>query len=288
MKSELARYINDFNNCIVIRKDRDKAILKAPAVDSDNASWFVKIYFTPGITQRLRNFICRNLGGIRDYRICKELQLRGIPVPDPVGGFADHPLPGLAQHTVFACKWINNAPSVQILMRHLGSDKRIRANGIIRKKREVSSIYLDNQIDFFPPCPEWMNEFNTALGKFVATLHKRGVYSNDLNVGNILVQNPGLDFRFLLIDYEGIAFKRKVSRSRCFSNLIQVAAFMSQLTEYASLYLCQGYASVQHHFNSKETVGLIENRALILQKKWQQWVDLKIETIVRNLHRSGS
>ncbi len=286
MVRKLSSFLNDDKGCITIRKDMDKVILKVPSGVSGGDTLFVKIYFFSGLLSRLRNFLGEQRGGIKDFHICKKLELRGVPVPEPVGSYAQGPLAGFARKSLFAAKWVENAVSVRDFILQQFCQKEWPRKIILPPRREYGA---NNAIlaDKFFLDQTGLLKFNFHLGAFVADIHKCGVYTNDLNSGNILVQMPihSKPF-FLLIDYEGIVFKAKVPENKCLSNLIQIAAFMSQADEDAARFICRGYAEKNRRFDQKKITEIVEKRAKTLQKIWLNKLNDNFEKINRKLQQS--
>jgi hypothetical protein len=286
MQRELSSFLDDDSGCIVIRKDTDKVILKVPADVSGADALFVKVYLFTDVRRRLRNLFWGQKGGVKDYRTCKKLKLLGVAVPEPVGAYADCPLTGLARRSLFATKWIADALSVRNLMLAQFSQKESPSEIVLPGKLEypVDGVITTNKF-FFKPAE--INNFNFCLGAFVAGIHNRGVYTNDLNAGNILVQMPiTSEPRFLLIDYEGISFKTKVSKDRCLRNLAQIAAFISQRDENAVQNLCHGYWAMNQRFDLEEVTEIVERRSRLLQELWLKRLNTRFEEIGRKLQQS--
>lgn len=286
MERELSSFLDDIRGCIVIRKDTEKLILKVPATVSGGPALFVKIYTFSQFGTRLRNFLGRRKGGIKDFRTCKKLEGLGAPVPAPVGACADSFLAGFARRSLFAAKWIANAVSVRDLILDQVSQKESPSEIVLPRKREYPADGVITTDKFFFK-PAGINNFNFCLGAFVAGVHNSGVYTNDLNAGNILVQMPiNSRPRFLLIDYEGISFKNRVPKEKCLSNLAQIAAFISQVDEYAVRNLCHGYSAISHRFVLEEVTEIVEARSKLLQELWLKRLNTRFEEIRRKLQQS--
>lgn len=58
-----------------------------------------------------------------------------------------------------------------------------------------------------------------ALGRFIRQMHDAGVIHKDLSPRNLLVQETGQNYEFLLLDYEDARFFRAVSESMQLDNL---------------------------------------------------------------------
>jgi len=231
----------------------------------------------------LRNFLGEQRGGIKDYHICKNLESRGVPVPEPVGSYADGPLAGFARKSLFAAKWVDNAVSVRdFILQHFSRTQWPRKIILPPKRAWGANDSIGADKFFLDQAGLWA--FNFHLGAFVANVHNCGVYTDDLNSGNILVQLPikSKPF-FMLIDYEGIGFKPAVPEKKCLSNLIQIAAFMSQVDEAAPRVLCRGYTQKNRRFDPEKITEIVEHRAKILQTVWLDRLNDNFEKISRTL-----
>ncbi|MHC4456581.1 MAG: hypothetical protein ACYS0I_05710 [Planctomycetota bacterium] len=285
MERELSSFLDDNRGCIVIRKDTEKQILKVPATVSGGPTLFVKIYTFSHFGTRLRNFLGSRKSGIKDLRTCKKLKGLGVPVPAPVGACADSFLAGFARRSLFAAKWMVDAVSVRDLILDQVSRQWPREAVIPIKREDNLGDEIRNDICVFGR--DQFFKFNFDLGAFIAGIHKCGIYTNDMNPGNILVQLPiNSELGFLLVDYEGIFFKKKVPKKKCIANLTQIAAFMSHTDEDASRVLCGGYAEENRRFNREEITEIVEIRAKELQKIWKKKLNDKFNKISRKLQQS--
>ena len=288
MQRELSSFIDNHADCIVVRKDAQKVILKVPAGIWGADALFVKIYYFPAIGERLRNMLWGQKGGVKDYHICKKLRIRGVAVPEPLGTYADCPIAGFARRSLFAARWMDHAVSVRDLILARLSQKENPGVMVLPKKKE---FYPDDASHTEPLFLEasLINLFTLSLGRFVGGIHNRGVYTNDLNSGNILVQTPiTSEPQFLLIDYEGIAFKNKVSRDRCLRNMAQIAAFISPVDEKAVYNFCRGYLSASQRFDLGFLNDIVEKRSRLLQQQWLDRLNTRFEEIAQKLQQSKS
>ncbi|MHC4790062.1 MAG: protein kinase family protein [Planctomycetota bacterium] len=286
MERELSSFLDDNRGCIVIRKDTEKLILKVPATVSGGPTLFVKIYTFSQFHTRLRNFLGGRKSGIKDFRTCKKLEGLGVPVPTPVGACADSFPAGFARRSLFATQWIADAVSVRDLILAQVSQQESPSKIVVPKKREYPAEGVITTDKFFFK-PEEINNFNFCLGTFVAGIHNRGVYTNDLNTGNILVQMPiNSEPRFLLIDYEGVSFKTRVAKEKCLANLAQIAAFISQVDECAVRNLCHGYSAINQRFDLEDVTEIVEARSQLLQELWLKRLNTRFEEIGRKLQQS--
>ena len=285
---ELSSFIDDHGDCIVIRQDADKVILKVPEDLCGPDALFVKIYSFRDFRGRLRNMLWGQKGGVKDYRTCNKLRIRGVAVPEPVGTYADCPIAGFARRSLFAARWMDNAVSVRDLILAWLPQKENPSEIVLPKKQEYPDAGPVNP-DQCRLEPAKINHFNVSLGEFVADIHNRGVYTNDLNAGNILVQTPITAApQFYLIDYEGIAFKTKVSEDRCLRNLAQMAAFISPVDENAVHHFCRGYSSTNQRFDAEYLSQIVEMRSRLLQEQWLNRLNARFEEIAQRLEQSKS
>jgi len=64
--------------------------------------------------------------------------------------------------------------------------------------------------------------FLAELARLFRTLHDERIYHNDLKDANIMVRSDGDDFRFVLLDLDGVAKLKHLSRRRKIKNLAQL------------------------------------------------------------------
>ena len=288
MKQIFSTIIYNYNGCVVIRKDEEKVILKVPSEVSGGNDLFVKIYLFPNSWKCFRNFIgLRKKGGYRDYRVCRKLISFGVPVPEPVGAYNDPGLPGFSRRSLFATKWIKDAVSVKDLMMRYFSGKSNAGDQILPRKKEKIAYEGKNIDSSNLLSRDGVIKLSNSLGEFIAFLHKKRIYCNDLNAGNFLVRiSDNFHFHFLLTDYEGISFIRPISKRRKISNLSQIAAFMSVVDENASHNLCQGYVKIQRQDGLEELKFEVEKKSKILNKNWKKNLANKFEKINRELQKN--
>ena len=288
MKQVFSKIINNYRECIVLRKDEEKVILKVTREVSGGKELFVKIYLFPNRWKNFYKFAGLRKGGFRDYRVCKKLKSLGVPVPDPVGSYGDPWIPGFPRRSLFASKWIEDSVSIPNLMGGLISGESKLDDQILPRKKE-KIVYEDKNKDSSHLLSSGdLKKLSNSLGEFIAFLHKKRIYCKDLNAGNILVRiSENSHFHFLLIDYEGISFIRPISKRRKISNLSKIAAIMSVVDENASHNLCQGYGKIQRQVDLKELTFEVEKKSKRLNKNWKKNLDNNFEIISRKLQKNN-
>jgi len=270
VKKIFSKIINNYRGCIVIRKDKEKVIIKVPREISGGNDLFVKIYLFPNSWKRFCNFAGLKKGGFRDYRICRKLISHRVDVPDPVGAYNDPGIAGFPRRSLFASKWIKDAVSVRDLMVKEFL-RREKGKTFYEEKNKDSSKLLSRGD---------LKKLSHSLGEFIAFLQKKRIYCNDLNAGNFLVREyDNSHFRFLLVDYEGISFIRPISKRRIIFNLSQIAALMSIVDDKAHYNLCQGYGKIQRQVDLKELTYEVEKKSKRLNKNWKKNLDSKFKKI---------
>ncbi len=271
MNSSLAKYLDDLTGCVIVRQDEDKIIVKIPADRSGTAALFVKVYIHKGLSSRLRNVLNGKTAGKRDHQVCVKLQELGIQVPKPVGYCDDQTNILAAGKSLFAAQWLDGK-SLAVLIHKKSRQTNFR--GKAGAKETYARLMEKN--GFSTLC--------SRLGGFVATLHNRGVYSKDLNVGNVLIEiaNTGLP-EFFLLDYENVCFKKKVGRNKSLKNIIQVCAALMQVNESAYEDFSSGYAKARPQFNVLELKGYIREKAKRRQALWKKKIDGNFDRIAEAL-----
>lgn len=286
MKQIFSTIIHNYSGCIVIRKDEEKVILKVPCEVTGKCDLFVKIYIFSNHWKRFCSFSGLKKGGFRDYRVCKKLISRGVPVPDPVGAYNDSGIAGFPKRSLFASKWIKDAVSVQELMVRQVSGRSTAGVQLLRRKKE-KTLCEKNKYSRNLLSKDKLIKLSNSIGGFIGFLHKNRIYCNDLNAGNFLVRiSDNFHFNFLLIDYEGVSFIRPISKRRILSNLSQIAAFMTVVDGNASHNLCQGYVKIQKQVDLKELTFEVEEKSKRLEENWKKNLDYKFEKISEELLKS--
>ncbi len=271
MNSALAKYFDDLTGGVIIRQDEDKIIVKIPADKNGTAALFVKIYIHESLRSRLRNVLNGKTAGKRDHQVCLSLQALGIRVPKPVGYCDDQTNILAAGKSLFAAQWLDGKSLAALIQR---KSRQTDFKGEAGAKENDSRLMEKN--NFSTLC--------TRLGGFVATLHNKGVYSKDLNVGNVMIgtENKGLP-EFFLLDYENVWFKKQVGRNKSLNNIIQVCAALMQVNESAYEDFSSGYAKARPQFNILELKGYIREKAKRLQVLWKEKIDGNFDKIAEAL-----
>ena len=271
MNSYLAKYLDNLNDCVIIRRDVDKTIAKVPAASDGTTALFVKVYIHDDLCSRLKNALHGKTSGKRDIQVCAKLQALGIQVPKPVGYCDDQPNVFAATKSLFAAHWLDSM-SLAFLINGI--------SGQATSKRKTGAS--EALVPFMEK--SGFSAFCSRLGGFVATLHNKEVYSKDLNVGNILIEISASDFpEFYLTDYENICFKKRVGRKKYLNNIIQVCAALMQVDASAYEDFCSGYAEIRPHFNVVELQEHIREKARRRQVLWKEKIDGNFDRIAEKL-----
>ncbi len=259
----LASFFDNHKGCRIIRKDRNKILLKVQTVVTGKSGLFVKIYMCPTWWKRIKAHLQLSQG-LHDLRICQQLQSLGVPVPAPVGALEEQARFGYPKRSLYACQWIENATSLQNM---------------------VVEMYLKRTGE-----RELLHKLNVATGYFIAELHRKGVIPADLNSGNLLVKQSGSDkesFEFLLIDYERIFFSKTILPKQRLANLVQIAAFMLPSAEKAPWSLCLGYTQVHKEFDKEILAIKVNELARKRRAYWKRQVDERFRNIAKNMKKSS-
>lgn len=212
----LARLFDDQSGCIILRHQRSKVILRALSLEDGEADLFVKIYRYPDVRLRVMALLGRN-GAQRELDHCRRLQRLGIPVPEPVGAL-EETWWGMPVRSLYAARWVSGATSLRQVLRDIRPDRGDAGDRL-------------RQLAF-------------ASGRFLGELHRMGVACLDLNSGNLLVSSgPRETPRFLLVDYERIAFDAAVVARKRLDALSQLGAALLPALEDAPRHLCRGYVA---------------------------------------------
>jgi hypothetical protein len=271
MNNSLAKYLDNLSDCVIIRRDEDKTIVKAPAASDGTIALFVKVYIHDDLCFRLQNALHGKTYGKRDLQVCAKLQELGIQVPKPVGYCDDQPTIFSAEKSLFAAHWLDNMSLAALINGMSGQANFKRKAGA----NEAIALLMEKS-GFSVLC--------SRLGGFVATLHNKEVYPKDLNVGNILIEIPASGFpEFFLTDYENICFKKQVGRRKSLNNIIQVCAALMQVDESAYEDFSSGYAEIRPHFNVFKLQGYIRKKARRRQVLWKEKIDGNFDRIAEEL-----
>jgi hypothetical protein len=271
MNNSLAKYLNNLSDCVIIRRDEDKIIVKAPAASNATTALFVKVYIHNNLYSRLQNARHGITFGKRDLQACVKLQEHGIQVPKPVGYCDDRPNVFSATKSLFAAQWLDSMSLAALINGMSGQTNFKRTAGA-----NEAIAPLMEQSSFSALC--------SRLGGFVATLHNTEVYSKDLNVGNILIEIPASGFpEFFLTDYENICFDKPVGRKKSLNNIIQICAALMQVEESAYEDFISGYAEIRPHFNVFKLQDVIREKARRRQVLWKTKIDGNFDRIAEEL-----
>ena len=254
----LISFFHDQTGCSILRKDRNKILLRAHG--GRTADLFIKIFLYPNLHSRVQS--CRLLGGGQELNICRRLRSLGVPTPDPVGYAIERTWFGWPRRSLYAAKWVNDAHTLQDLIIHnndWGEEDR----------------------------SDQLGDLTLALGRFVATLHDKGVVPKDLTAGNLMVrQLTGGRFEFLLVDYERIRFWRRVPRSKCLKSLSQVGAFLLPFFADAARSLSRGYVEIRKDLDLHELSVQVKQHSQDQMKMWLSKTDDRFSKIGAALERS--
>lgn len=255
----LTSFFHDQTGCSILRKDRNKILLRA--CDGRTADLFIKIFLYPNLHSRVQ--VCRLLGGGQELNICRRLRSIGVTTPDPVGYAIESTWFGWPRHSLYAAKWVNDARTLQDLIIHNEWEGKDRIDRL--------------------------GDLTIALGRFIATLHDKGVVSKDLTAGNLMVrQLAGGRFEFLLVDYERIRFLRRVPRSKCLKSLSQVGAFLLPFFADAAKSLSRGYVEIRKDLDLHELSAQVDEYSQDKMKMWLSKTDDRFSKIGAALERSRS
>lgn len=169
----------------------------------------------------------------RSYENAMALLRRGIDTPSPIA-FIESRRCGLNSETYYICEHTDY--------------------------REIAEE-LNASEDFNKPLAE-------AYGRFVATLHEKGILHYDLNSGNVLFKSESeSDYHFQLIDINRMKFMPEgtaVPMDDCLENL---TLFTGNLKLHA--FVAESYAK-QRGFDINEFVAKASERKRIHDKAWRR------------------
>jgi len=141
----------------------------------------VKSFRVPLWFNRVVYGLLRSSKAARSYRYGLRLLGRGILTPRPIGYVEERRL-GLLCRSYY----------VSLQLRHSGDLREMRRSALSDKK---AMLYV--------------------FARFVAFLHKRGVYHRDLSPGNVLYVRRKDVYRFYLVDLNRITFCKVGKRKGC-------------------------------------------------------------------------
>lgn len=256
----LASFFHDRRGCAVVRKDSNKVLLRVSGGVGDNADLFIKIYLHPSLCSRVQ--ACwRRAGGARELNVCRRLRSLGVPTPEPVGCAVERAWFGLPRRSLYAANWIGDAVTLQDLISHEYDRKQDRN--------------------------EWFRDLTVAIGRFIATLNKKGVVPRELNAGNLLIRRlNGRRFEFLLLDYERIAFLRRPPLSKCLTALSQVGAFLLPVAANAPRQLSVGYTQIYDGLSLETFVHEVDRSIRRRCEIWTRGLDGRFSKIAKSLRKS--
>ena len=124
----------------------------------------------------------------------------------------------------------------------------------------------------------------SGIGGFVAALHNKEIYAEDLNVGNLLMDISASDApEIFLTDYENTCFEKRVDRRKSLNNIIQVCAALMQVDESADEAFCSGYAEIRPRFNVFGLQEHIRKKARRRRALWKEKIDGNFNRIAEEL-----
>jgi tRNA A-37 threonylcarbamoyl transferase component Bud32 len=251
-KPQFERFFHDPAGCTVIRQDRHKVLLRCDGEPGTDGPLCVKIYRCSGPAQSIRETLSGSRAA-RDLHVCRQLAARDIAVPEPLGAVTDRTSWGGVRRSIFATRWVSDMESLRDIAVPLAKETG-------KKAPLIASL-----------C--------TALGHFIATLHGRGIYSSDLNEGNLMIRrHPDGIHRVLLVDFEGVRFLRTISRKRRLANLAPVTAFLLPLGPEIPGLLCAAYAAAVGSAPD-DLLPAVRERAMAILARRKQELDARFTQI---------
>ena len=253
----LASFFNDHRGCVVVRKDRNKLLLRSRASSSHNADLFVKIYLHPNLRSRVQASF-RLAGGARELYVCRRLRSLSVLTPEPIGCALKRSWFGLPLHSLYAARWISDAVTLQDLIFHEYDGEETRN--------------------------ELFGNLVVAIGHYIATLNKKGVVPRELNAGNLLVRRlDSRSFEFILVDYDRVSFSRRAPLSKCLTALSQVGAFLVPVAGDVPRQLSLGYTQVYQGLDLKALTREVDLSISRRRKLWARGLDEKFSNIAKAL-----
>jgi tRNA A-37 threonylcarbamoyl transferase component Bud32 len=148
------------------------------------------------------------------YRNARKLSRMGVPVPLPLGVGFCRP----CRHsfvTVLISRWEEDSQKFLEALRE----------AIEERNTEV------------------MKQMLALLGRFVAMLHRNGVYHGDLNLRNVLMRKHETEVRFVLVDLDRLKFGKPWNKGKCMKDLMQInCGLYGRLRKDERLDLYRAYA----------------------------------------------
>lgn len=254
----LQRYFHDTRDCIVLRRDGRKTLLKCNDSEA-GVPLFLKIYHHAGRSSFFPVIAALSTGA-RHYRIGQRLALEGISVPTPVGFAVKRNRWGCIEQSLFASRWVDDMLP-------------LREYTVMRDGKPSLNEHV-------------LRTLNRSLGAFLAALHQRGVRAYDVNAGNFLVQAVGRgDFRIVLVDLEDVTFRRSISRNQRIRNLAQLTAGMLPLNR-AAAEICKGYFTAFTASDEDAFIQAVDDRAHKVLALWNDRLDTSFAQIAAAQNRS--
>jgi hypothetical protein len=189
----------DCPTCQII-KDQQKIKVARVVVDvqGEKHAIYVKRYNSFMLRHRLGSVFAPS-GGVKSLRGAAILQRNNIATAQPIAAIEER-IQGMVRRSFYLSKEISGGVTVDAYWLNVLSAARHREG--FRRRR----VFLH------------------TLGALFRTLHKRGVYHNDLKDANILAVPPrdGDKASLYLLDLEGVRQYRALSESRRNKNLVQL------------------------------------------------------------------
>ena len=255
--NELNRFFTNRNDCTTLRQDAQKLLLRAHGQGLSGQDYFIKIFRYPYLIRsriKGRKFV----GGRQEYQVCNRLKSMGISTPKPLGFAIDRNRIGIPKRSLFASLWLDDVRSVDDIVRHQ------------YKRRQMATKV-------------WQS-FVRDLGEFLGRIHLLMVNAKDLNTKNILVQwQPETKPRFILVDYEQIAFLKKFDPIKFMKALSQVGAGLLPAFESDIGRLCEGYALQMQQFDATDLSPKLIAASWEKNRQWQRQIDGLFSTIGERL-----
>lgn len=245
--NELARFFTHHQDCTTLRQDAHKLLLRAHNQGPKHQDYFIKIYHYPHLFHsRLKDW--RFVGGGQEYRTCKKLNKMGIPTPVPIGFATQRNRIGIPKQSLYASLWLEDIQTLDAVLRH-----------------QHKQGHMDE--------PSW-RRFVYDLGQFLGHLHLRLVNAKDLNSKNILVQwQIQTKPRFILVDYERIAFVRQYDLTKFMNALSQVGASLLPAFEGDIIQLCEGYTRQVEQIEAKDLSQKLIAASWEKNRQWQREIN---------------
>ena len=181
--------------------------------------------------------------------------------PEPVGCALKRSWFGLPQHTLYAARWISDAITLQDLI-----------------FKEYDGEETRNEL---------FSNLGVAIGRYIATLNKKGVVPSELNAGNLLVRRlNSRSFEFILVDYDRISFSRRAPLSKYLTALSQVGAFLLPVSGDVPRQLSLGYTQVYQELDLEALTREVDHSIKRRRKMWARGLDEKFSNIAKALRES--